>query len=163
VKLRVLLLVLVLISTLQAATKPGNEFSGAWKFVAAKSNGGEHFPPDTMLVIKQFGSRVYFEYWANHHLFQNEQFRTDSKAEKAYTSPNETAMISAHFGKKALTITTQHLMENEIGSQGYSESDRWTVSEDGKVLTAKLATGKTITFERATPDEAKSATTRAPQ
>ena len=161
-KVRVLLLVVALISSLQAATKPGNEIVGAWKFVPAKSTGGENFPPDTMLVVKQFGSRVYFEYWANHHLFQGAQFRTDGKSEKLYTNANETAMVQAHFNKKSLNITTQHLMENEIGSQSFSDSDRWTVSEDNKALVAKLSTGKTITFERATPEEAKAATTPAP-
>ncbi len=160
-KPRVLLLVLVMATAVQAATKPGNEMMGAWKFVADKSTGGENFPPDTMLIVKQFGARVYFEYWANKRLFQGAQYRADGKAEKAYSTPNETAMVSAKFHKKDLVITTQHLMENEIGSQSYSEADRWTISEDNKVLTAKLSTGKTITFERATPEEAKAATTRS--
>lgn len=162
-KRRVLLLVLVMAAAVQAlaATKPGNEMVGPWKFVAAKSTGGENFPPDTILIVKQFGARIYFEFWANKRVFQGAQYRTDGKAEKAYSTPNETAMVTAKFHKKDFVITTQHLMENEIGSQSYSEADRWIVSADNKMLTAKLSTGKTITFERATAEEAKAATTRS--
>jgi len=148
VKLRVLVVILLLVGMLSAATKTNSDLVGTWKFVPAKSNGGQSFPPETTLVVKEHASRIYFEYWANNHVFRRDAYRTDGTAEKAYTTPNETVTVQGKMRKNELIITTYHIMENEIGSQSFSETDRWVLSDEGKVLTGKSSDTKHVVFER---------------
>ena len=145
---RNVLLVLFLVGLAMAATKPVSDLPGTWKFVPAKSAGGHSFPPDTTLVVKEFGARIYFEYWANNHVFRRESYRTDGTAEKAYSTPNEQVTTQGKIHKNELIITTNHIMENEIGSQSFSETDRWILSDGGKALTLKPSDNKTLVFER---------------
>ena len=147
VKLRVVLVVLFLVVLVQAATK-SSDFAGRWKFIAEKSTGGEYFPPGTTLVVRQAGARIYFEYWANNHLFERDEYRTDGKTEKLYTNANETAMVDSRLRKNELLITTHHIMENEIGSKSFDDVDRWILSEDGKTLTSKPSDRKVMVFQR---------------
>lgn len=147
-KLRILVVVLLLVGMLPAATKVVSELNGRWKFLPAKSSGGQSFPPDTTLVVKQYGTHIFFEYWANDHVFRRDNYSTDGSSEKAYTTPNETAMVTGRIRKNELIITTSHIMENEIGAQSFSETDRWVLSDGGKVLTGKGSDGKTLVFER---------------
>ena len=161
VKLRVLVVFFLMAAALQAAT-PATQIAGRWHFVAEKSKGGAHFPPQTTLVVKQAGSRIYFEYWANNHLFQKDEYRTDGKAEKLYTNANETVMVDGRLSKDRLQITTHHLMENEIGSQSFNDIDAWVVSKDGKTLLSRPSDGKDLYFERDDASAAPAATPPPP-
>ena len=152
-KVRVVLVVLLLAVLVQAASK-SSDFAGKWKFVPEKSKGGVYFPPDTTLVVKQSSTRLTFEYWANNHLFQRDEYRTDGKQEKAYTNANETVFVDGRLRNKELDITTHHIMENEIGSQSFNDVDRWIVSPDGKTLTGRPSDGKNVVFQRADADSA---------
>ncbi len=154
---RVLVAVLLLSVTLLAAMK-SSDIAGTWKFVPGKSTGGYNFPPDTTLVVKQYGARTYFEYWANDHLFRRDDYATDGRSEKLYSTANETAVIAAKWRKNELQIVTQHVMENEIGSQSFSETDRWILGDQGKSLTAKTSDGKVVVFERQSNSTARPAT-----
>lgn len=146
-KLRVVVLVLLLVVLVQAASK-SSDFAGRWKFIAEKSKGGSYFPPDTTLVVRQLGSRMYFEYWANNHLFQRDEYRTDGKMEKLYTNANESVFLEGRLIKNDLQLTTHHMIEGEIGSQSFNDVDHWIVSPDGKTLTSKPSDGKTVVFQR---------------
>jgi len=141
----------------QAASK-SSDFAGRWKFIAEKSKGGSYFPPDTTLVVRQLGSRMYFEYWANNHLFQRDEYRTDGKMEKSYTNANESVFVDGRLYKNELQITTHHVIEGEIGSQSFNDVDRWTVSQDGKTLTGRPSDGKTVVFQREEANPAAPAT-----
>ncbi len=156
-RFRVLLGFLLMAVLVQAATT-ANPLVGRWHFVAEKSKGGQHFPPDTTLVVKQAGSRMYFEYWANNHLFQRDEYRTDGKAEKLYTNANETAFADARLLKKQLRITTHHIIESEIGSKSFDDTDSWIVSNDGSTLTFRSSDGQNIFFEREQPKPAEAQT-----
>ena len=147
-KVRNVLLVLLLAGIAVAATKSASDLPGTWKFMPEKSAGGKTFPPDTTLVVREYGSRIYFEYWANNHVFRRESYRTDGQAEKAYVTANERVQVSGKIRKNELIITTYHIMENEIGPQSFNETDRWILSDSGKVLTAKPSDNKTLVFER---------------
>ena len=147
-KVRTFLLVLLLVGIAVAAAKSSSDLSGTWKFVPEKSAGGHTFPPDTSLVVKEYGARIYFEYWANNHVFRRESYRTDGNAEKGYATANERVTVQGKIRKNELILTTNHIMENEIGSQSFSETDRWIVSDNGKVLTCKPSDNKTLVFER---------------
>ncbi len=146
-RLRVLVGFLFLAVTLQAATVSSG-MVGRWHFVPEKSKGGEHFPPDTTLVIKQAGARMYFEYWANNHLFQRDDYRTDGKMEKLYKTPNEEAYVDGKATKDKLRLTTHHIMENEVGSQSFDELNTWVLSKDGKQLTFEASDNRNMYFER---------------
>ena len=157
-RLRVLVVFLLLAATLQAATG-SSDFVGRWRFVPEKSKGGEHFPPQTTLVVKQAGTRMYFEYWANNHLFQRDEYRTDGKAEKLYANANETVTVDGRLMKNQLQITTHHIMESEVGSQSFNDTDNWVVSKDGKTLTFRPSDNRNMYFER---EQAKPAATAEP-
>ncbi len=157
-RLRVLVAFLLMATLLQAATT-ANPLLGRWHFVPDKSKGGQHFPPDTTLVVKQAGSRMYFEYWANNHLFQRDEYRTDGKVEKLYTNANETATADSRLLKNQLRITTHHIMENEIGSKSFDDTDSWIASKDGSTLTFRSSDGQNMLFER---EGAKPAAAQAP-
>ncbi len=146
-RFRFLVAFLLMAALVQAATI-ATPLVGRWHFVPDKSKGGQHFPPDTTLVVKQAGSRMYFEYWANNHLFQRDEYRTDGKAEKLYTNANETAFGDARLFKKELRITTHHIIESEIGSKSFDDTDTWIVSKDGSTQTFKSSDGQNMFFER---------------
>ena len=161
VKLRVLVVFFLMASVLQAAT-PASQLAGRWHFVAEKSKGGEHFPLQTTLVVKQAGSRIYFEYWANNRMFQKDEYRTDGKSEKLYVNANETVMVDGRLSKDRLQITTHHLIEGEIGSQSFNDIDSWVVSKDGKSLLSHRSDGKNMYFEREDASAAPPATPPPP-
>lgn len=147
VRLRVLVVFLLLAATLQAASVASG-FVGRWHFLPEKSKGGQHFPPETTLVIKQAGSRMYFEYWANNRIFQKDEYRTDGKSEKLYKTANEEAFADGKLSKDKLRLTTHHIMENELGSQSFDELNTWVLSKDGKKLTFESSDSRNMYFER---------------
>lgn len=156
-KLRVLVVFLLLATALQAAT-PGSALAGRWHFLAEKSKGGEHFPPDTTLLVKQYGSRIYFEYVANNRVFQRDEYRTDGKSVKLYKNANEEVFVDGRLSKNELRLTTHHIIENEIGSQSFDDMDSWVISKDGKNLIFHSSDGKNMQFQR---EEASAATPAA--
>jgi hypothetical protein len=158
VKARVLVVFLLLAVTLQAATV-ASEMVGRWHFLPEKSKGGQHFPPETTLVVKQAGARMYFEYWANNRLFQRDDYRTDGKLEKLYKNKNEEVYLDGRLSKDKLRLTTHHVMENEVGSQSFDDTETWVLSKDGKMLTFESADNKNMYFER---EQAKPAAATPP-
>ncbi|HVP43224.1 MAG TPA: hypothetical protein VMS96_07310 [Terriglobales bacterium] len=161
-RLRFLVLFVLMAVIVQAATT-ASPLAGRWHFVPEKSKGGQHFPPDTTLVVKQAGSRMYFEYWANNRIFQKDEYRTDGTSEKLYSNANETATVDARLLKNQLQITTHHLMESEIGSKSYNDTDSWVVSKDGSTLTFRSSDGNNLFFEREGAKPAAAAPTAAPK
>ncbi len=159
VRFRILFVFLLLAATLQAASVPSG-MVGRWHFLPEKSKGGEHFPPETTLVIKQFGARMYFEYWANNRIFQKDEYRTDGKSEKLYKTPNEEAYADGHLSKDKLRLTIHHIMENELGSQSFDELSTWVLSKDGKKLSYEASDNHNLYFDR--EDEKPAAATTAP-
>ena len=146
-RVRLLVVFLLLAVALQAATV-ASDLVGRYHFIPEKSKGGQHFPPDTTLLVKQAGSRMYFEYWANNRIFQRDEYRADGKSEKLYTNTNETVLVDGRLSKNELMITTHHIIENEIGPQSFNDIDRWVLSKDGKTLAYHPSDGKGMLFER---------------
>ena len=161
VRVRVLVAFLLLAVTLQAATV-ASDMVGRWHFLPEKSKGGQHFPPETTLVVKQAGARMYFEYWANNRIFQRDDYRTDGKMEKLYKNANEEVYLDGRLSKDKLRLTTHHIMENEVGSQSFDDTDTWVLSKDGKTLTFESADNKNMYFEREQPKPAEAAAPAKP-
>ncbi len=159
-RLRLFVVLLLMAATLQAATV-ASDMVGRWHFLPEKSKGGQHFPPETTLVVKQAGARMYFEYWANNRVFQRDDYRTDGKMEKLYKTPNEEAYLDGRLSKDKLRLTTHHIMENEVGSQSFDDVDTWVLSRDGKMLTFQSADNKNMYFEREEPKPAAATPTPA--
>lgn len=161
-RFRVLVVFLLMAVTLQAATV-ASEMVGRWHFLPEKSKGGVYFPPETTLVIKQAGARMYFEYWANNHLFQKDEYRTDGKMEKLYKNANEEVVVDGKASKNQLRLTTHHIMENETGSQSFDEINTWVLSKDGKTLSFLSSDAKNLYFEREQPKPAEATPAPAPK
>jgi hypothetical protein len=136
-----------------AAAKDGRiDFSGTWKLNLQKSKGAPDWRPDTVLVILQSPYQIHFAYFLNADAtqpFENHDYSTNGKEAKIYATANETAYVSARqTSKKVLQVRTHHVARAEVADTDWTETDTWTLSDDGKTLTNKLSDGKIIVYDK---------------
>ena len=136
-----------------AATKDQQiDFSGTWKLNMQKSKGAPDWRPDTVLVVLQSPYQVHFVYFLNGDApspFESRDYVTNGKESKLYATGNEEAYASVRWtSKNVLQVRTHHLVRNEIADTDWTETDTWTLSDDGKTLTHKLSDGKTLVYDK---------------
>jgi len=47
-----------------------------------------------------------------------------------------------------LQVRMHHLVRSEIADTDWTETDTWTLSDDGKTLTHRISDGKTLVYEK---------------
>jgi len=153
-----LVLVLAATSALAASKDRQVDFSGTWKLNVKKSKGAPDWRPDTVLVVLQSPYQMHFIYFLNADAtqpFQNYDYVTNGKESKLYVTGTEQAYASVRWaGKNMLQVRTHHVVRAEIADTDWTETDTWTISNDGKTLTNRLSDGKLIVYDRAEKDEA---------
>jgi len=152
-----LVLVLAATSALAASKDRQVDFSGTWKLNVKKSKGAPDWRPDTVLVVLQSPYQMHFIYFLNADAtqpFQNYDYVTNGKESKLYVTGTEQAYASVRWaGKNVLQVRTHHVVRAEIADTDWTETDTWTISDDGKTLTNNLSDGKIIVYEKAEKDK----------
>jgi hypothetical protein len=152
-----LLLALAVAGTMAASKDTLIDFSGTWKLNMRKSKGAPDWQPDTVLVVLQSPYQIHFAYFLNGDAtqpFQNRDYVINGKEAKLYATANETAYVSVRrTNKKVLQVRTRHVVRGEVADADWTETDTWTLSDDGKTLTNKLSDGKTIVYEKQAKDK----------
>jgi hypothetical protein len=141
-----------------AATKDRQvDFSGTWKLNLQKSKGAPDWRPDTVLVVLQSPYQIHFAYFLNADAtqpFENQDYVTNGKEARAYATANEVAYASARWtGKNVLQVRLHHVIHAEVADTDWSETDTWTLSDDGRTLTNKTSDGKIIVYDKQAKDK----------
>jgi hypothetical protein len=147
----------VLVAGMTGASKGSLDFSGTWKLNAKKSRGAPDWRPDTVLVVLQSPYQIHFTYFLNQdasQAFENHDYITNGKETKLYATGAESAYASVRWaGKSVLQVRTKHVVRSEIADTDWTETDTWSLSDDGKTLTNKSSDGKTIVYDRSVKDK----------
>ena len=152
------LLLALAVAGAMAATKDRQvNFSGTWKLNLSKSKGAPDWRPDTVLVVLQSPYQIHFAYFLNADAtqpFENHDYVTNGKESKLYATGNETAYASVRWtSKNVLQVRMHHVVHAEIGDTDWTETDLWTLSDDGKTLANKLSDGKTMVYDKQAKDK----------
>ncbi len=133
------------------------DFSGTWKLNMTKSKGAPDWRPDTVLVVLQSPYQIHFIYFLNADApspFETHDYVTNGKETKSYATGNEIAYSSARWtSKNVLQVRLHHLVRAEIADTDWTETDTWTLSDDGKTLTQKLSDGKMVVYDKQQKDK----------
>jgi hypothetical protein len=153
----VLLLSLAAAGAMAAAKDRMVNFSGTWKLNMKKSKGAPDWRPDTVLVVLQSPYQIHFAYFLNDDAtqpFENHDYVTNGKESQLYATGNETAYASVRWtSKNVLQVRMHHVVRSEIGDTDWSETDTWTLSDDGKTLTNRVSDGKMIVYDKQEKDK----------
>ncbi len=146
-------LLLGLAAAVLAATTPN--FTGTWKFDPAKSTGGKTWPADTVLVIRQFGDRVEMKYRTGEKDLSSGVYIADGQARKTYHARTDNAFVTARWKNNDLVVTTNYQIIWEMGDTApVSDTERWSLANNGQTLVRKTSDGKVVEFEKQ-PEEKK--------
>jgi len=133
------------------------DFSGTYKVNMQKSKGAPDWRPDTVLVVLQSPYQVHFVYFLNSDAvspFESHDYVTNGKESKLYVTATEEAYASVKWTSKyVLQVRTHHLVRNEIADTDWTETDTWTLSDDGKTLTHRLSDGTVIVYDKQMKDK----------
>ena len=147
-----LLLALVAASAMAASKDRLVDFSGTYKLNMQKSKGAPDWRPDTVLVVLQSPYQIHFVYFLNSDAvspFESHDYVTNGKESKLYVVATEEAYASSKWTSKyVLLVRTRHLVRNEIADTEWTETETWTLSEDGKTLVKRGADGKIIVYDK---------------
>ena len=154
----VTLLLALAVANAMADTKDEQvNFSGTWKLNMKKSKGAPDWRPDTVLVVLQSPHQIHFAYFLTGDAaqpFENHNYVTNGKEAQAYTTGTEMAYASVRWtGKRVLQVRLRHVVRAEVADTDWTETDTWTLSNDGKTLINKLSDGKTIVYDKQEKDK----------
>ncbi|HYN16026.1 MAG TPA: hypothetical protein VES66_09610 [Terriglobales bacterium] len=152
-----MLLALLALGTVAATKDKLVDFSGTWKLNMKKSNGAPDWRPDTVLVVLQSPYQIHFAYFLNGDAtqpFENHDYVTNGKEAKLYGTGAETAYASVRWtSKRVLQVRMHHVVRSEVADTDWTETDTWTLSDDGKTLINKSSDGKTIVYDKQEKDK----------
>jgi len=147
-----LLLAAAAAGTMAASKDRQVDFSGTWKLNMQKSKGAPDWRPDTVLVVLQSPYQIHFVYFLTSAAptpFETHDYVTNGKESKLYTTGAETAYASVRWSSKyVLQVRMHHQVRSEIADTDWTETDTWTLSDDGKTLTQKLSDGKMLVYDK---------------
>jgi hypothetical protein len=153
-----LFLAMVIAPAMAASKDKPVDFSGTWKLNMSKSKGPPDWRPETVLVVVQTPYQIHFAYFLNADTtqpFENHDFVPNGKEVKAYVTANEYAYVSTRWtNKNMLQVRLRHLVHAEIADTEWTETDYWSLSDDGKTLTNKLSDGKVLVYDKQQKDKA---------
>ncbi len=140
-------LLLWLAGAMMAATTPN--LSGTWKFDPSKSTGGKTWPRDTVLVIHQFGDRVEMKYRAGDKDLSSGVYIADGQPRKTYHARTDNAFVQVRWKNNDLVVTTHYQIIWEMGDTApVSDTERWSLANNGQTLVRKTSDGKVVEFEK---------------
>jgi len=152
-----MLLALLALATVAATKDKLVDFSGTWKLNVKKSNGALDWRSDTVLVVLQSPYQIHFTYFLNPDAtqpFENHDYVTNGKEAQLYATGSETAYASVRWtNKRVLQVRLHHVVRSEIADTDWTETDTWTLSDDGKTLINKSSDGKTIVYDKQEKDK----------
>ena len=150
------MLALLVLGTV-AATKNKLDFSGTWKVNMKKSRGAPDWRPETVLVVLQSPYQIHFTYFINEDAsqpFENHDYVTNGKETKLYATGAEIAYASVRWtSKSVLEVRMHHVVRSEVADTDWTETDTWTLSDDGKTLTNKVSDGKVMVYDKQEKDK----------
>ncbi|HOK45814.1 MAG TPA: hypothetical protein PLA43_08805 [Bryobacteraceae bacterium] len=123
---------MLIFGTLSLLAKPN--FTGTWKLNASKSDFGQMPAPDSMtqtithsdpnltVAVKMSSERGEFE--------MENKYTTDGKECVNQWGPGEIKSTLKYEGETLVIVS-----KGQFGDSEFTMTDKWTVSEDGKVLT----------------------------
>ena len=142
-----ILVMLALWAAMFPAKTGGPDFSGTWKYNPDKTTAHRAWTGDTVVVVRQSGQQISFDYYSGHENFAHESYTTDGKERPLYKTKTETAYARAHWEKSELQIATQHVYDAQ-GTQESTDVDRWLLADGGKTLVNQLSDGKKVVFDK---------------
>lgn len=143
--IRTALAVLLLTAAAVAGTAAPPNFAGKWKLDVVRSTGDT--TRNGTIVINQNGNALEFNYYTGVESAGTDVFVTDGHQRERYRTRLGTAYTRARWEKGALLITTTTALNNE-GTQTYDDSERWSLSKDGQVLSMKSSDGKVLIYTK---------------
>ena len=150
-------LALAAVGAMAASKDRQVDFSGTWKLNMQKSKGAPDWRPDTVLVVLQSPYQVHFVYFLNGDAvspFETHDYVTNGKESKLYVAATEEAYASVRWTSKyVLQVRMHHLVRNEIADTDWTETDTWTLSDDGKTLTHRISDGKMLVYDKLQKDK----------
>jgi len=150
--LTTVLLALLAASAMAASKDRLIDFSGTYKLNMQKSKGAPDWRPDTVLVVLQSPYQIHFVYFLNGDAvspFESHDYVTNGKESKLYVAATEEVYASSKWTSKyVLLVRTHHLVRNEIADTDWTETETWTLSEDGKTLVNRGADGKVLVYDK---------------
>ncbi len=151
------MLLALLVAGTTAASKDRLNFSGTWKLNMQKSRGAPDWRPDTVLVVLQSPYQIHFTYFLNQdakQAFENHDYVTNGKETQLYATGAEIAYANVRWtSKSVLQVRTRHVVRAEMADTDWTETDTWSLSDDGKTLINKLSDGKSIVYDRSAKDK----------
>jgi len=107
--------------------------------------------------VLQSPYQVHFTYFLNDDAtqpFENHDYVTNGKEAQLYATGNETVYSSVRWtSKRVLQIRLRRMVRTEIADTDWTETDTWTLSDDGKTLVNKLSDGKTLVYDKLGKDK----------
>ena len=154
-QLRVVFVLLALVCAATAAEKPTQNdvpnLSGYWKLDPINSTASAADMQASFVNIRQSSDEIDFDYRGGTRSLGEETIYLDGRSHVRYKTHIETAFARAKFRKGVLVITTEHSLSN-YSSQGYTETEEWSLLPDGHTLTHKLTDGKKVVYTKV-PEE----------
>ncbi len=144
--------ILALTITCLAVEKKPPDFSGNWKLNLERSSGPSVAQAATALEITQRGDEIKFRYIFRGASRGIEAFLADDKERERYITRIERAHARAEWRKDELLITTRHFMDAQ-GTQQYSDTELWRISEDKNTLTQRASDGTLLVYQKVDPDD----------
>ncbi len=140
----VLFCVVLLACVALASTAAPPDLSGHWNLEPLKSKGDTS--QYSALHITQHGDQVDIQYFRGAQNVGNDVFTTDGRERSRGSTRLGVSYAKARWDKKDLVVTTRTTLD-ESGNQTYSDTERWSLSPDGKTLTLK-SSDTTLVFTK---------------
>jgi len=140
----------VVIVGLLASASPGqvvtSNISGTWNLDPTKTTA-PYSSSSAALKIEQTGPQLRYQYIENGVLKYAGVLIADGKERERYKTKVDRVYYRARWVKSELVIATRGF-QDAMGTQTYSYTDRWTVSDDGNTLIHTLADRKVAVYRR---------------
>ncbi len=126
--------------------------SGTWKYNPIRSTT---LPAAgaALMVISHSGNHLHFSTFARDEEIGAEEFTVDGKERTRYSGKLGTGYARARFDKNGVLVVTTRVFLDVEGTQSYSETDRWKLSDDGKTLTHTRTDDKVVVWDRQAESE----------
>jgi hypothetical protein len=124
------------------------DFSGTWKLDPIRSTAEPQYLQASSIVVTPCDNKLQFEFVGGEKLLFRDVYTLDGRDRPSYSSRTVTkAYVSARMNKSALIVRTRAVLDQN-DTQEYIDTDTWSVSPDGKMLTDKKANGKLVYYTK---------------
>jgi hypothetical protein len=122
------------------------DLSGTWSLDPANTTA-PYQSSSAVLKIEQRGSQLRYEHFQDGVLKYKGALIIDGKERERYRTRVDRVYYRARWVKGELVIVTRGF-QDAMGTQSYSYTDRWTISQDGNALIHTFADKKVAVYRR---------------